>query len=687
MLHFVVSLLIWSALHGSTHAAVTVYGIGGVQNPTGSQSGSPPVSTLGSTEWTSVLGAWNNIQLQAPPLPVPLPPTAFTVSLANQAEYVTNLSIPQRGDFYGFSIEMSVVEQVIGKNSSFIQVPFLNLLATVADRAGSVRVRVGGNSQETATLVGGLPNNSMIEKAASAVVSNSRTVSDLVLRVSKCEFLSTSQAQIPALIFTDELLYLLNNVSHLVSAKWYLGIPMNDTSHLRLQIAEQADAILGDNVLGYQVGNEPDLYATHGSRPPTYGVQDYFNEFGTVIDGLKSDQKITKASTKLVAPSFQGKWKAEDLWATGYLNAYAPAIETISFEHYADNNCAAEFPDGGFGAIKNPQDVFPEYLTHANGQKMVAPYLNSAALAQQFNKEFMMFETNSASCGGFPGVSDSFGSALWAVDYGLQLAYSNFTGAMLHIGGSNVTYNPFTPPPTNISLFQQFTVGPTMYSTLFMAEALGKTNTSRVVDLTTNEFTPVYGIYEHDTLARVALVNFMTEQNGVGSYQATISIGGGLTGEPNATPASVKVKYLTAPSVAEKQQVFWANQTFGPRFQVDGRLIGQEIIKEIPCDQTANTCTIPVPAPGAALVFLSSDAQNNADSVVTQTYSTTSVTNRLATATLFPSAIAQSNGHRGADFPLSGTSQGGETTAKNLPPASLQQTVFIIWARAMMVFG
>ena len=90
-----------------------------------------------------------------------------------------------------------------------------------------------------------------------------------------------------------------------------------------------------------------------------------------------------------------------------------------------------------------------------------------------------------------------------------------------------------------------------MYSTLFMAEALGKTNTSRVVDLTTNEFAPVYGIYEHDTLARVALVNFLTEQNGVGSYQATISVGGGLTGEPNATPASVKVKCVLLQFVSD----------------------------------------------------------------------------------------------------------------------------------------
>ena len=53
----------------------------------------------------------------------------------------------------------------------------------------------------------------------------------------------------------------------------------------------------------------------------------------------------------------------------------------------------------------------------------------------------MMFETNTASCGGFPGVSDSFGAALWGVDYGLQMAYSNFSGALLHVGGQDDTYN------------------------------------------------------------------------------------------------------------------------------------------------------------------------------------------------------------------------------------------------------
>ena len=36
---------------------------------------------------------------------------------------------------------------------------------------------------------------------------------------------------------------------------------MNDTQNLRLQIAEVGEQILGENLLGMQVGNEPDLYA------------------------------------------------------------------------------------------------------------------------------------------------------------------------------------------------------------------------------------------------------------------------------------------------------------------------------------------------------------------------------------------------------------------------------------------
>ena len=65
-----------------------------------------------------------------------------------------------------------------------------------------------------------------------------------------------------------------------------------------------------------------------------------------------------------------------------------------------------------------------------------------------------MFETNSASCGGFPGISDSFGAALWGLDYGMQMAYSNFSGALFHVGGQNVFYNPFTRMPFRLELYR-----------------------------------------------------------------------------------------------------------------------------------------------------------------------------------------------------------------------------------------
>lgn len=106
---------------------------------------------------------------------------------------------------------------------------------------------------------------------------------------------------------------------------------------------------------------------------------------------------------------------------------------------YPDNNCAALYE--GLGTPVNPQDVFPNYLTHNSGLGIVQKLLNSTSIAQQYQKEFIMFETNSASCGGFRGISNVYGISLWGLDYGLQMAYSNFSHALFHVGGQDVYYN------------------------------------------------------------------------------------------------------------------------------------------------------------------------------------------------------------------------------------------------------
>ena len=49
-------------------------------------------------------------------------------------------------------------------DSSYIQPPFLNLMSLVAERAGRIHIRVGGNTQETARMVMSLPDGKAIEK-------------------------------------------------------------------------------------------------------------------------------------------------------------------------------------------------------------------------------------------------------------------------------------------------------------------------------------------------------------------------------------------------------------------------------------------------------------------------------------------------------------------------------------------
>ncbi|KZP13253.1 glycoside hydrolase family 79 protein [Athelia psychrophila] len=597
------------------HASVTVYS----QAPFKGSTSTAPVTSA-----SAVPNAYNDPnQLTAPALPSSLPATSFNLQLAANNGSVAALSIPIPGSFYGFSVEMSVSNQILGKNASLLQVPFLNLMSLLKARGGGVHIRVGGNTQETATMVASLPNGTILEKAA---VNTQVTT------------------QTPALLISPELIYMMANISALISGvKWYLGVPMNDTSNLRLEIAEYGEAILGDNLLGLQVGNEPDLYGVHqfGGRPTTYSPQDYFTEFGQEMTGINADANIP-VKKNIVGPSVTGgTWTPDQVFATGYLSAYASNLGFIAVENYPDDNCQAIF--GGDSAAKDPQTEFPKYLTHGAGTAIVAGFLSASAQARALGLPMLMFETNTASCGGFPGLSDSFGAALWALDYGLTMAAANFSGALLHVSGASVYYNPFTPPPTNQSSYHSWTVAPIFYSTLIVAEALGPTNTAQVVDLQANyasNYTPAYAIYENGAPARVALFNYMTDPSGANAYTASIQVSG-------MALSSVQVKYLASPSVAEKYNITWAGQDFGGAFESDGRLQGNLSVSTIQC--TNNVCPVRVPAPGFALVFLT-DASfsevNPAESAV-PTFSTTTSKAGKATLSVNPSVLATSNGHGG----------------------------------------
>lgn len=108
----------------------------------------------------------------------------------------------------------------------------------------------------------------------------------------------------------------------------------------------------------------------------------------------------------------------------------------IPLSSYPQNNCNSS------GTSIDPNTLLAGvYLNHDSVKGLSDPYLNTSQIAAQHNKPFIMFETNTASCGGFSGLSDSFVSTLWMTDYALSMAANGFSNALLHVGGQSDFYN------------------------------------------------------------------------------------------------------------------------------------------------------------------------------------------------------------------------------------------------------
>lgn len=98
-----------------------------------------------------------------------------------------------------------------------------------------------------------------------------------------------------------------------------------------------------------------------------------------------------------------------DLINAGWLKENVDRLSAVTVQHYPTNNCKVN------GKVIEPQDIFSDFLNHTSAQALVGEYLADSVTVQNAGKELVMLETNTASCGGFAGVSDSFGAAMWCV--------------------------------------------------------------------------------------------------------------------------------------------------------------------------------------------------------------------------------------------------------------------------------
>ncbi len=107
-----------------------------------------------------------------------------------------------------------------------------------------------------------------------------------------------------------------------------------------------------------------------------------------------------------------------------------------------------------------------DYLLHTSKHfdDQLVPDIRTA---QQSQVPYRLSECNSCSVGGKAGVSNTFASALWAVDFMVSVAVAGGSGVNLHGGGDSM-YTPIAGSPQ-----RGFSARPVYYGMLVAREFLG----------------------------------------------------------------------------------------------------------------------------------------------------------------------------------------------------------------------
>ncbi len=69
----------------------------------------------------------------------------------------------------------------------------------------------------------------------------------------------------------------------------------------------------------------------HGHRPENWGPQDFFNEFGQMTQALLSNDQVP-IKNNLIAPSVTSGWTPEQVWDTGFMDAYGQYLNALTVE-------------------------------------------------------------------------------------------------------------------------------------------------------------------------------------------------------------------------------------------------------------------------------------------------------------------------------------------------------------------
>ncbi len=471
------------------------------------------------------------------------PPSAV-VAVPTASTFADGAVIP--AGFLGLSLEYPAVEAYAGSNPAAVDPVFERLIRNLTPGQQPV-LRIGGDSSDSTWW---------------PVAGVGRPPGDTYT-------------------LTHNWIAVTKALAAATNARLILGINL-EADNQELAAAE-ARALLAGIGSGYvralEIGNEPELYGAFAwyrtpgggkvtGRPHGYNFTDYTRDYVSFAAALPH--------YPLAGPAVSGPRWMVDLGQ--FVNA-VPALGIATLHRYPLQNCFMPRGSPRYPSIDH-------LLSSAASTGLAAEIAPYVSIAHAHHIPFRLDELNTVSCGADRATSQTFASALWAVDALFELARAGVDGVNIH-----------TFPGAGYELFRlaqsgghwQATVSPEYYGLLMFAQAAPPG--SRLVRISgTNGPVKIWATKAPDGRIRIIVINKdMTHDHVVSLPAAAAGASGTAT-----------IERLQAPSASSSTGVTLGGQSFGAATQT-GSLAAP---KDDSVPEQGGRYLVTMPAASAALLTL-----------------------------------------------------------------------------------
>jgi hypothetical protein len=370
--------------------------------------------------------------------------------------------------FLGVSQEWSSPYNMMGDSVRGVNVGYRNLLSNlITESGGPIGIRIGGNSTDSRPTI------------------------------------------------SNRMLLPLQEYAQTMNVHYVLGIDLgsNDLSLAEQEMITLWNGLPSKSIDALEIGNESDLYGQNGNRPVSYSFNNYLIEYNNWTQGGAS---VVSPDVRFAGPA--------DCCMTNFIqgaaaaltsSAFKPAVTTLHFYN---------------GCYDPSQPKPPDFLLQKTLGTLPSYYIQTINAAHAQGGTFRLDEMNSLCGGGQPGVSDTFSSALWALDTMFEFAKVGVDGVNWHTGNGGAyalwDYST-TTSASGINTYQLTSVRPLYYGLLLFAKTAGH-NTKMVPATTmTDSNIKVWVTKDETGGVHVLVINKDTTATG----NVRISVPGALTAD------------------------------------------------------------------------------------------------------------------------------------------------------------